>query len=507
MTLEQPRREARFAPSSLWNLLGQAVPLAVAVVAIPVLLRGLGTDRFGVLTLAWVVIGYFSLFDLGISRALTKVVAEESARGAAAELPRLIWTALLLMGALGMVATLAMALLSPWLVRSALHIPEGLQHEVLRAFYLLSACIPIVIISSGFRGVLEAKIRFDLTNLIRIPMGVFTFLGPLAVLPFSRSLVAVTGVLVLGRVAGAAAQGWLCLRQLPALRHTVLPQWATVGPLLRLGGWMTVTNVVSPLMVSLDRFLISAILSVTAVAYYTTPYEVVTKLLVFPVAVAGVFFPAFSASYVGDPRGTVVLFERATKAVLFCLLPLALLLTAFAHDVLSVWLGGAFAERSSAVMQWLTIGVMMNGLATVPFTLLQALGKPDLTGKLQLVELPAYWLAVTWLIRHQGIEGAAIAWCARVGVDAVILFVLTGTHVPVSRSSVRRLAIPMVAAIVVLVPPMLLSGLLAKVLYVVGLTIPLALAGWFRLLTADERLIVADWVRLLTRGRWKSVPA
>src|SRR2546426_200083 len=227
---------------------------------------------------------------IGAGRAGTISDALRVRKWRTEEMPCLIWTAVLLMGALGMVAPLAMALLSPWLVRSALHIPEGLQHEVLRAFYLLSACIPIVIISSGFRGVLEAKIRFDLTNLIRIPMGGFTFLGPLAVLPFSPDLLALTGVLVLGRVAGAAAQGWLCLRQLPALRHTVLPQWATVGPLLRLGGWMTVTNVVSPLMVSLDRFLISAILSVTAVAYYTTPYEVVTKLLVFPVAVAGVFF-------------------------------------------------------------------------------------------------------------------------------------------------------------------------------------------------------------------------
>src|ERR1700723_1921283 len=59
----------------------------------------------------------------------------------------------------------------------------------------------------------------------------------------------------------------------------------SVGPLLRFGGWMTVSNIVGPLMVTLDRFLIAGLISVTAVAYYATPYELVTKLLLVPVAV------------------------------------------------------------------------------------------------------------------------------------------------------------------------------------------------------------------------------
>ncbi|MGZ4898793.1 MAG: hypothetical protein ACXV8X_03975, partial [Candidatus Angelobacter sp.] len=64
------------AGNTLWNLLGNCFPVAVAVVCLPVLKRGLGTERLGIISLAWVVIGYFGLFDLGLSRALTKLVAE-----------------------------------------------------------------------------------------------------------------------------------------------------------------------------------------------------------------------------------------------------------------------------------------------------------------------------------------------------------------------------------------------------------------------------------------------
>ena len=68
--------------------------MLVAIIAIPFLIKGLGTARFGVLTLAWMVVGYFSLFDLGIGRALTKVVAEKIGAEKEDEIPSTVWTAM-----------------------------------------------------------------------------------------------------------------------------------------------------------------------------------------------------------------------------------------------------------------------------------------------------------------------------------------------------------------------------------------------------------------------------
>ncbi|OEU50023.1 MAG: hypothetical protein BA861_00220 [Desulfobacterales bacterium S3730MH5] len=70
-------RGSRLARNSLLNLLGLCAQLGVAIFAIPLLIKGIGTDRFGVLTLAWVIIGYLSLFDVGLSCALTKLLAKK----------------------------------------------------------------------------------------------------------------------------------------------------------------------------------------------------------------------------------------------------------------------------------------------------------------------------------------------------------------------------------------------------------------------------------------------
>ena len=90
------------ARNTALNVVGQVVPMLAAVIAIPILIDHLGASRFGVLTLAWAAIGYFNLFDLGLGRALTQIVAARLAgTGPRGELTTVAWTALSLMLLLG----------------------------------------------------------------------------------------------------------------------------------------------------------------------------------------------------------------------------------------------------------------------------------------------------------------------------------------------------------------------------------------------------------------------
>jgi O-antigen/teichoic acid export membrane protein len=67
--------------NTLWNLAGSGLPLIAAAALIPFMLQRLGNEAFGVLTLIWALIGYFSLFDMGVGRALTYELSK--LRGAA----------------------------------------------------------------------------------------------------------------------------------------------------------------------------------------------------------------------------------------------------------------------------------------------------------------------------------------------------------------------------------------------------------------------------------------
>ena len=486
----------RLASNVVWNLLGTGVPLLVAIIAIPLLIQGLGTARFGVLALAWMVIGYFSLFDLGFGRALTKLVAEKLGKGQDSEIPSLIWTAMSLMAVLGVLGAVIVAAISPWLVSGVLNIPSELQSETLTAFYLLAASIPIVIGSTGLRGILEAHQRFGLVNVVRIPLGIFTFLGPVAVLFFSKSLFPIVAVLVMARLVSLLAYVILCFYIAPDLRRSFSLNRAIVKPLIKFGGWMSVTNIVGPLMVYMDRFLIGAVLTMTAVAYYATPYEIVTKLWIVPGALMGVMFPAFSASFVQNRIRAVHLFERTVSYIFISLFPAVVLIVTFAQDGLALWLDSEFAVNSSIVLQLLAIGVFINSHAFVPFGMVQGIGRPDLTAKLHLIELPFYLLLLWYLLNTYGIVGVAIAWVVRVLVDAVCLFVMAHKLLSLEFQYSVRLVLIMSMALSVLALGMMIQEGYYKVLFLLFVLPIFTAAAWLSILTNDEKDMICSRLKV-----------
>jgi O-antigen/teichoic acid export membrane protein len=497
-TLERPTKlltgGSRLARNSIFNLIGQSIPLLAAFFAIPLLIHGLGTDRFGVLTLAWMVIGYFSLFDLGLGRALTQVVAEKLSEGDDTKAPPLVWTALAMMFVLGLVGTSVVSLISPWLVHSVLKIPGPLQVEMVHSFYLLAAAIPLVVVTAGFVGILSAFQRFGTVNAIRAPMGIYSFLAPLAVLPFSHSLVLLTAVLVLGRLLTCGGYLVACLPAMPPLRSGLALEGAGIEPLFHFGAWMTVTNVIGPLMVYLDRFVIGAIVSVAAVAYYATPYEMVTKLLIIPGAILGVLFPAFAVSHRQDHDRMVRLFARGTKYIALILFPVILVITAFAQEGLQWWLGDEFARYSTPVLQCLAIGVFINSFAQVLFTLVQGIGRPDLSAKLHLLELPVYLPVLWWAIHRHGIVGAAIVWTGRVAVDGALLFWLSSRFLGDNTALLQRLAAGVIVALGALAMPLLIVGAIPRVALVLLLLALFACLAWLVVLAEDERLSILGWI-------------
>jgi len=408
--------------NTVLNLLVEVVPALAALVAIPVLLGRIGTARFGVLSLAWAVIGYFSLFDLGVGRAVIKYVSAYLAANDEDAVAAVIRTGSQLLVALGVLGGVALAALSPWLVGRVLSIPPALRSEAVIAFYLLAAAIPAVVLSAAFRGALEARQRFDLTAAVRVPLAVSAFVAPLLVVIVSPSLVAVVGALVLVRLAACAAYYRLVVRTNPALARGSLPRPGLIGSLLSFGGWTTVSNVVSPLMSTADRFVIGALISAEAVAYYSAPYEIATKLLVVPNAIMGVMFPAFAAAHLGQQREARLLFRNALFSIAGVLLPLTVALVVLGGPGLRLWLGSGFAEQSGRTLPWLVVGAFLTSLGFVPFGFIQAAGRPDLTAVLHLIELPLYLLAVYAAAQAFGIEGVAAAWAFRAAADASALF-------------------------------------------------------------------------------------
>jgi O-antigen/teichoic acid export membrane protein len=429
-----PAPAQRLARSIAFNLGGVAIPAALALAALPFIARGLGAPRLGLLSLAWTVVGYLAVLNLGVGRAL----ARDASRGRdAREIGSLAWTGVgitLTFGVLGGAVLFGVA--AP--LARALRLSPVIEGEAIAVFRLLALAIPWTVSTPSLVGLLEAAARFGRINLVGALVSAVSYLGPVAVLRFGGGLEAIVLLLGLTRAAAWLLYLGLCLQAFPGMRAPTAPTGDEARTILVFGGWSTVSAVISPLMSYLDRFAIGAYLSAGAVAYYSAPQEVAVRLGAISGAVVSVLFPAFAAA--GGRGERARLANRGVAAMTLLLLPISLALASFARPALQLWLGQEYAKAGAAALVWLSIGLLFNAFAKVPSALIQAMGRPDLTARTHLAELPVYLGVLLGMVRWRGVEGAAIAWTLRTAADALVLYWIAVRLTPEARDAARLAA-------------------------------------------------------------------
>jgi len=409
--------------NSALNLIGQIIPLVIAVFGIPLIIRNIGNERFGLLSIALIVLGYFTIFDLGLGRATVKFVAETLSRDGDENVSKIIWTAITIQAIFGLLGAFILVGLTPTLVNNILNITTDLKEEAKIIFYLLAISVPIILMTGSLSGVLEAIQRFDLINAIKIPTNSMIFLLPLvgAVLGFSLPIIVL--MIIISKFLALFIYFFIGIRFLPELKKYSI-SYSIFRQLFSFGGWVMISSFISPILVYFDRFFIASIISMTAVTFYTAPYEAITRLLIIPTSMTMTLFPAFSTlSTLQEKERIESIFFSSLKFILLFLGPIIIIIGVFANDILQIWLGNVFASKSTLLLKILSIGVLFNSLAQFPFALLQGIGRPDLPAKFHLIELIFYIGMVLYLVKNCGINGAAMAWTIRVSIDTLLLFV------------------------------------------------------------------------------------
>lgn len=408
-----------------WSLAGAGLPLLLGAAAIPYLISRVGIEAVGILTLVWALIGYFSLFDFGLGRALTQQVASARAAGCEEQLPGLIKSGLVFTLATGLAGGVLLALLAFPLGLHWLKVSAPLQHATALSLLIAAIGIPVTTTTTGLRGILEAFEDFRAVNVLRLLLGLANFgLPVLCVMLIGPSLVWMIASLIAARFVLLWAHLRLVNRKLAAHWHGARFDLQHFKRLFAFGAWMTVSNIVGPLMVTADRFVISAFLGAAVVAYYTIPSEMLTRMLILPGALTAVLFPRLAALRLENPAASRSLYRKSLRLITLAMAPLCLLIAVVSYWGLSFWLGDDFARKSWYLVAILALGIWFNSIAFVPFAAIQATGQAQVTAKIHTLELLGYIPLLVLGLHYFGLAGAAIAWSLRTGVDLWALLVV-----------------------------------------------------------------------------------
>lgn len=458
--------------NSFLSLASLAIPLLVGLVTVPHIINELGLQRFGVLTLIWAVIGYASLFDLGISRALTKRVA--ALQGQMPRLRSLIRSGLGLMSLFGVVMGLLALVVTRQLDYQRFDLGKD---EFDLSVLLLAASIPLVIVSGGLRGVLEGLHRFSVVSTVRLGFGLITFIAPVFVLGGGGRIDYIIAIMLGARIIGTLIMAWSCRGYLPKGNVSRSRRRVELRNMLTFGGWITVSNLASALMLYMDRFFLVSSSFASSLALYTTPYEFVTKLFILPSALSSVLFPymARSTKFIGISNQLLVL---GSAIVLAAVTPVVALIILFAPELLGWWVSPEFGRGAAPALRILAIGVLVNCLAQIFQTYLLGRGHAAWMAKMHLVELVVLLPLLYASIQCFGIEGAAWAWTLRILVDSTgMAFMLGKLRLPTSQHWWSLAASIMVSCLIFACSGM---GVYSKLALLAVLSILCAACGlWF----------------------------
>jgi len=419
------RMSSRVAHNALLNIIGVLLPVGLAVFLMPVVAR-LGPARFGLLGLAWAITEYLLLFDLGLGRAIVRFVAA-SLHDRPEEISGIASFGVATQVIAGTVGGALFYSVVPVLVHRVFTVPPAIQPEAIGMFRVVAVSLPVILLLSTLRAVLEGAERFDLSNAIKILSSAAAVVIPALGAHYGLSLPAIMAFVLVSRAVIVVLYGIAVRRALPMLHWAVPREWRRFKAMLSFGGWVATTSAISPILVYLDRFTLASVTGIAAVGFYTAPYEGVARLLVVPVALIGSLLPALTSLEARRQRDRLSeLAGSAVRVLAVVMAPALATIFAFAPILLTLWLGPAYAAQSTIAVRILAIGVLANAIAHAPFVTLYALNRPDIPAKFHILELAIHVPLTYLLVRSYGISGAAAAWAIRTTLDLSLLLWAAG---------------------------------------------------------------------------------
>jgi O-antigen/teichoic acid export membrane protein len=384
------------------------------------------------------VLGNFSWLDFGFSRASARYVAQELARDRHDQAALWTFTAVISQAFLGAVGALVVWRLAPFIV-DRIHVQPENRELVILTLKLFAFSIPIDSANRSITGVMQAGQRFDWVNGLSVFSTVSTYaVYGIGILQGANFKTVVYGLFfvriinLLGAYLGAT-RVLAPLKSFSYLRGLSSSYWSRVVVLVRYGWWVASASVVGPLLLLFDQWMISVLIGVSLLPFYTIPSNLLWRLGLFPNALTTTLFPAFSALEARTEWTRIEnLFVRAHRYLLTVLVPVLFVLYVWGGEILRIWIGPEFAAKGTVPLQMLVLGFLIGLLAPLSGALLEAVGRPDILVKLYLVELPFNVVVVWSLTKYFGITGAALSYTVRTVIETIILWVVVYRIVPFS---------------------------------------------------------------------------
>ena len=398
------------------NVVGSGWPALLALAFIPLYIKLIGIEAYGLVGFSTVFISLMSRLDFGLSTALGRELVRYSAQGGGrdADARDLVRSLELIFWALGVVAVCATAAVAPTIARlwlNADQLSDGTVVTAIRLIGLMFACqFPFAIYQGGLIG-LDRQV---LLNGLVTTMATLRSIGALIVLwlvsPTIEAFFIWQAFVGLLQTVSSACCLW---RGLPPAGGRPHVRKDLLGGLWRYAAGMTVLSTLQLAIVQVPVLLLSKVLSLEDYGYFTLALNVAFTVLIGGNAIQIAVFPRFARYHeMGDTAQLAALYHRMCQFTAASLVPLCAVMCWFAADLLMLWTDDPLITKNAApLLALLALLAMLRTVVNIPFALQYASGhlRPALISvTAALIAIVPLMLLLTDM--YSGAAGVIAAW-------------------------------------------------------------------------------------------------
>jgi O-antigen/teichoic acid export membrane protein len=347
----------------------------LGLVVTPILLRGLGVDRFGVLSIVLILAGYLAIAELGVGTATVRKVAAVRAKGAEAQLDEIATTSVGLFVILAAGGLVALAVLTAALGH-VIH-QHGSDLTAARwALIFIGAAQLIALLFNVYPALLFGSGRSDLLTSTGIVIAIGGAAGQILAAALFHSLVAVAAISAGATLLTALAVRYIARKHIAGVRLSRINFRRQLARELVGTGWRNAAiGVSAAIAVSSDVIVVGAMLSVKSAAAYGVAARGAGLVRALSTRVSDVLVPTYAHhNALGDRERIYGLLRESTTASLLIALPAAIPLICFSRSLLYLWLG-TVPTGSAAVLRLLILTVLISMPGANVFSLLSGMNR------------------------------------------------------------------------------------------------------------------------------------
>ncbi len=398
------------------NILSRAWGFVSVYLFVPLYIKYLGIEAYGLVGFYSTLLGVLAFADMGFTASINREMARLSVRDDAAdEMRDLLRTYELTYFYISSMLAVVTWVLAPLIADHWLSSTVLQPHEITSAIRLMGIAIAFQLPSGLYIGGLMGLQKQVKANFIQIAWGIFRGVGAILVLwLFSPTIYAFALWQLISNAIYCFLARLSLWRVLSFGSTKSNPQfkWRVFLNTWRYAAGMAGMALVSTLLMQTDKLVVSKMLSLEMLGYYTLAGALssVPIMLVSPIALA--VFPRLTGMVVGnDCVGFTQLYHRTCALVAVAIIPAGLTITFFASDCIFVWTGSAItAQKAGLVAALLLAGQLMQAITVVPYYLALAHGNIRLNLQIGIASVVLITPLLIYLIMKFGIVGAGISW-------------------------------------------------------------------------------------------------